>query len=134
MQKRGMINIDFANYLEADTDLFKSIYKDKTDMYHIIIGRWYYGVYLLAKSKLNCSNEEDVPHTTYTKDKLGIWERIAIKSGHPRASVILKEKGEGLYRDRNKYEYTGRRIDNVTLEEIRKNFMEVYNALQKIRL
>ncbi|WP_096737518.1 hypothetical protein [Brachyspira sp. G79] len=55
MKKRGEVNIAIANYLYNNFNFVSdhiAININNNDLRHIIISRWYYGVYLIAKNYL----------------------------------------------------------------------------------
>lgn len=59
MKKRGEVNIGMADYLYKNSnDIIKNINSNfnPEDINHIIIGRWYYGLFLITKNYLinNC--------------------------------------------------------------------------------
>ena len=59
MKRRGKVNIDTADYLYNNAnDIIREVNNNKSylsnnlnseDINHIIIGRWYYGLFLIAK-------------------------------------------------------------------------------------
>lgn len=62
MKRRGKVNIDTADYLYNNAnDIIREVNNNKSylsnnlnseDINHIIIGRWYYGLFLIAKDYL----------------------------------------------------------------------------------
>lgn len=162
MKNRGEVNISFADYLYHNRDILniKKIgmkYIEVDDINHLIIGRWYYGLFLIAKDYLvnvekyitNCNNT-NCPYCNignYCNGRCfkhkynqkvhahSIWHIIGkLKKFNGKYADIIK--GERLAKMREKYEYYN--IDNKSndcicsvsdLNNAKTIFKEIYNAL-----
>lgn len=135
MKKRGEVNIGMANYLYRNSnDIIKNINSNfkPEDINHIIIGRLYYGIYLIAKDYLinNCNyvsrcikrntcdfyknnicDLECLKHKTYTKKnnyKPSLWEELANninKFPMYENKITIQTCGEDFAELRESYEY-----------------------------
>lgn len=164
MESRSEVNIAFADYLYSNCDILNTKklkngkYITTEDINHIIIGRLYYGVFLLAKYRLindfdfikNCTGRNNckyiqnnkycnglcLKHKSNPKYKIeSIWNKIG-KNLNKHSDTI---KGEELARMRERYEYCNTLIPNPRedyscsakeLKRAKKLFEVIYNALR----
>ncbi|AEM20655.1 hypothetical protein Bint_0019 [Brachyspira intermedia PWS/A] len=134
MKRRGEVNIVVADYLDnkfiPDTvDINITSY----DLRHIIISRWYYGVYLIAKNylinNLICTDDKKNFHHKTNEDKhiFSIWHRIAnTNNGNFHSDLI---QGEKLAELREYYEYSGNLCNDTDFDNARRIFNEIYEIL-----
>lgn len=113
MKIRGKVNIDIADYLYNNSNgIIKDINNNKNylsnnlnceDINHIIIGRWYYGLFLIAKDYL----VNNINYITKCKNKNNcLWNRkndcrarcLVHKNPHKNINAPIKKSG-------NKYKY-----------------------------
>ncbi|MEI0510248.1 hypothetical protein [Brachyspira intermedia] len=137
MKRRGEVNIGMANYLYKNSNnIVKNINSNlnSEDINHIIIGRLYYGVYLIAKDYLinNCNyvskcikrntcdfyknnicDLECLKHKTYinvkkNKHKPSLWEELANNINQfpiNENKNTIQTYGENFAELRESYEY-----------------------------
>lgn len=151
MKERGEINIAIANYLENNFNDYTNLNRNDgnqvqnlDEIKHIIIGRWYYGLYLIAKDKLKLHSRDNVKHKVYKvyickngKKKLkeiiyGIWERINKKAKKNGITYDFEKNGIYLFQLRNKYEYRGTNVTDINFNMAKKIYEEMYNELQNL--
>lgn len=149
MRERGEINIAIANYLDNYFRGYACLIRNDNkqvkhldEIKHIIIGRWYYGLYLIAKDKLKVSAKADIKHKGYTckkgKKKIkktiyGIWELIDKKAKIKGInSYDFEKNGIDLFQLRNKYEYRGTNVTDTNFNLAKKIYEDMYNELQKL--
>lgn len=113
MEKRGKVNIDIAEYLCNNlNDIIKDINNNKNylsnnlnceDINHIIIGRWYYGVFLIAKSYL----VNNMSYITKCKNKNNCFWNInnsccarclVHKKPYKNINVVVGKNGNKYYK------------------------------------
>lgn len=140
MRERGEINISIANYLENNFNDYTNLNRNDNkqvqcldEIKHIIIGRWYYGLYLIAKDKLNI---QYISHKGYIDKKgnmkYGIWETIDQEAKKIGISYDFEKNGIDLFQLRNKYEYYGVNIVDNDFNTAKKIYKEMYNELRKL--
>lgn len=164
MEKRAEVNIKIANHLNDLTQeeictTYNNI-QNNADIRHIIIGRWYYGLFLLAKHKLindynfvkNCTEKNTCHH--YTKMN-GICNAKCLKHksywrtpkngtsymgklsiwGHiankyPPEKRKSIKRGEELASLREKFEYNGEECQDSHMKKATKYFEGVINGIK----
>ncbi|AEM23023.1 hypothetical protein Bint_2419 [Brachyspira intermedia PWS/A] len=140
MKDRGEINIAVANYFDNNFHDFSILNRrdgnnvqSKDELRHIIIGRWYYGLYLLAKEKLG---KQYISHTGYfdknNKRKLGIWETLDDNAKIKGLSYDFEKNGTLLFDMRNRYEYNGINVPDTMFQKAQTIYEDMYNELQNI--
>lgn len=141
MRERGEINIAIANYLESSFNDYNNLNRnDKKqvqnldEIKHIIIGRWYYGLYLIAKYKLNIQYISHKGYIDKTGNKIyGLWELIDKKAKIKGInSYDFEQNGIYLFQLRNKYEYYGTNVTDTNFNMAKKIYEDMYNELQKL--
>lgn len=136
MKKRGEVNIAIANYLYDNFNLISNdldIGLHSEDIRHIIISRWYYGLYLIAKDYLvNIKGIVDL--STYFKHKSNkeydiksIWSRLAGFFEEYYNDII---QGEELARLREYYEYSGILCQKIDFDNAKRIFDEIYEIFK----
>ncbi len=130
MKEKGIKNIEIADYLHENClDSFK-----ECELYSVIVNRWYYGFYLIAKSDLAKKYlESRYGHTHYRVGKerknkvLGIWELIA--RNYDEYSV--HGAGDGLFQIRNTFDYSESQSqeDFQRAAELRKELEDIFNKI-----
>lgn len=140
MRDRGEINIAVANYFDNNFNNFSSIIRrdgntlqSKDELKHIIIGRWYYGLYLLAKEKLGI---QYISHTGYFDKNnnrvLGIWETLDDNAKRKGVSYDFEKNGTLLFDMRNRYEYNGINVPDTMFKKAQTIYEDIYNELQNM--
>lgn len=137
MKDRGEINIAVANYFDNNFNNFSSITRkdgntlqSKDELKHIIIGRWYYGLYLLAKEKLGITNK--INHRSYNSS-IGIWERLYHYAKNKTTNLYnFKQYGETLFLLRNKYEYNKIKVTNKQFNIAKTIYEEMYEKINQL--
>ncbi|MEI0610071.1 hypothetical protein [Brachyspira pilosicoli] len=137
MKNRGEVNIAVANYFNNNFCNFSSIQRrdvniipSKDDLKHIIIGRWYYGLYLLAKEKLGLTCK--INHRSFGIEK-GIWERLYHYAKNKTTTPYnFKQYGERLFLLRNKYEYNKLKVTDNEFNIAKNIYEEMYEKINKL--
>ncbi|MEI0527441.1 hypothetical protein R4J00_02140 [Brachyspira intermedia] len=140
MKDRGEINIAVANYFDNNFNNFSILNRrdgnnvqSKDELRHIIIGRWYYGLYLLAKEKLG---KQYISHTGYFDKNnnriLGIWENLDDNAKIKGVSYDFEKNGTLLLNMRNKYKYNGVNVPDTMFKKAKTIYEDMYNELQNI--
>ncbi|ADG71474.1 hypothetical protein [Brachyspira murdochii] len=135
MKKRGEVNIAIADYLYDNFNFVSNhitINIENSDLRHIIISRWYYGLYLIAKDYLvNIKGIVDL--SKYFKHKSNkehdiksIWSRLADFFEEYHSDIL---QGEELARLREYYEYSGNLCSDIDFNNARRIFNEIYEIL-----
>lgn len=161
MKNRGKVNIDTAYYLYNNSaSIISTINSNNNycnnklqneDINHIIIGRWYYGLFLIAKDYLinnlnyiaNCREKNKckfydmqnntsciaqcLKHKGYTSKKYNIhiesiWNILANMSSI-KNKKLFGSNGKELAKLREKYEYFGV-VCNFNTLKIAKSYFE----------
>ncbi|WP_295156789.1 hypothetical protein [uncultured Brachyspira sp.] len=145
MKNRGRVNIDTADYLYDNTQIFINCINkcNNDDVNHIIIGRWYYGVFLLAKDYLisngysqhcnknfrgkpckikNCNLE----CLTHKGKNNSIWLTLV---NYANKNKSLATNGKQLAQLRENYEYSGRICDKNALNKAKNYFNKILKDL-----
>lgn len=136
MRERGEINIAIANYLENKFNDYTNLNKNDgnkvqclDEIKHIIIGRWYYGLYLIAKAKLIVPASDFIKH----KGNNCIWRRINKNPKNNNNYIYnFSKNGERFATLREKYEYTNIKVTNKDFNAAKKIYKDMYNGLQKL--
>lgn len=136
MKRRGEVNIAVANYLYYN---FNSISNDadmvlnSEDIRHIIISRWYYGLYLIAKDYL-VNIKGIVVKSNYFKHKsnnshniISIWCNLANYFQEYYDDII---QGEELAKLRERYEYSGNLCRKEEFDNAERIFNEIYEIFR----
>ena len=143
MRERGEINIAIANYFERTFNDYDNLNRndDKQvqnldEIKHIIIGRWYYGLYLIAKEKLGLSYINHMGYINkYNKKKeYGIWECLYQEAKKFGASYDFEKNGLDLFNLRNKYEYHNIKVTNKNFEKAKNIYNTMYFEFQNIHI
>lgn len=141
MRERGEINIAIANYLESSFNDYNNLNRNDNkqvqnldEIKHIIIGRWYYGLYLIAKEKLGLPYINHMGHINkYNKEKeYGIWECLYQEAKKFGASYDFEKNGLDLFNLRNKYEYYNIKVTNKNFKQAKNIYDKMYIELQNI--
>lgn len=141
MRERGEINIAIANYLENSFNDYNNLNRNDNkqvqcldEIKHIIIGRWYYGLYLIAKYKLKKRYVSHIGYFSKKKKKIihGIWECIDKKAKNNGITYNFEQNGIYLFQLRNKYEYYGTNVTDTNFNMAKKIYEGMYNELQKL--
>lgn len=141
MKERGEINIAIANHLDSYFRGYTCLIRNDNkqvkhldEIKHIIIGRWYYGLYLIAKDKLKKQYVSHIGHFSNKKKKIiyGIWERIDKKAKIKGINYDFEKNGADLFKLRNKYEYYGINVIDNDFNTAKKIYEDMYNELQKL--
>ncbi|MEI0493743.1 hypothetical protein R4J17_15000 [Brachyspira intermedia] len=140
MKKRGEINIGIANYLYSNS---KNILTNSNNnnlnsdnIKHIIIGRWYYGLYLIAKNYLIENNvcTDDISNFHHKTNEnahiYSIWHRIGMKLKSYNDII----QGEELARLREYYEYSGILCQQIDFDNAERIFNEIYEIFRDFDL
>lgn len=161
MKKRGKVNIDTGYYLYNNSRyIINDINSNNNylgnklqneDINHIIIGRWYYGLFLIAKDYLinnlnyiiNCSEKNKckfynmqnnttciaqcLKHKGYTNKRNNvyiesIWSILANNTSSINNKKLFGSNGKELAKLREKYEYFGSFCDFNTLKRAKSYF------------
>lgn len=166
MKTRANINIEMANHLNnlSDDDISvignSNVIKNHDDIGHIIIGRWYYGLFLLAKDKLinthsfikNCSKQDTCHYaiklsgsacnadcfkhkTRYKIDRDGKYypagKSIWLHISQQYSTKTRKLKAiERLVKMREEFEYNGCICTDSDIRKAKKLFEGVINVLK----
>ncbi|MBW5381893.1 hypothetical protein [Brachyspira pilosicoli] len=138
MRRRGNINIIIANYLDNNFEFMSDITDiniNNKELRHIIISRWYYGVYLIAKDYLInnfiCTDDKSNFHHKTNEDAhiYSIWHRIGnVQNGIFHSDLI---QGEQLAKLREDYEYTGNLCNDTDFNNAKRIFNEIYEILNR---
>lgn len=141
MRERGEINIAIANYLESSFNDYNNLnrndnkqVKNLDEIKHIIIGRWYYGLYLIAKEELGLPYINHMGHINkYNKEKeYGIWECLYQKAKKLGVAYDFEKNGLDLFNLRNKYEYYNIKVTNKNFKQAKNIYDKMYIELQNI--
>ncbi|WP_157150155.1 hypothetical protein [Brachyspira sp. SAP_772] len=145
MKNRGKINIDTADYLYNNRQTFIN-YINKSnydDINHIIIGRWYYGVFLLAKDYLiskgysqHCNKDFrgqlctikncNLQCLAHKGNRYSIW---AVLVTYAKKNKALATRGTQLAQLRENYEYSGKLCNQNVLNLAYNYFTKILNDL-----
>lgn len=136
MKERGEINIAIANHLDSYFRGYTCLIRNDNkqvkhldEIKHIIIGRWYYGLYLMAKDKLTLPASDFIKH----KGDNCIWRRINKNPKNNKNCIYnFSKNGERLATLREKYEYTNYEVNDKDFNEAKKIYKDMYNGLQKL--
>lgn len=142
MERRANINIQVANHLSTlyNADLGKcqnnisnclkncNEIKNHDDIGHIIIGRWYYGVYLLAKDKLVQNSLQKESDVIRHKGKNSIWNLLL--SHYDGKFTKILQRGVQLAKKREHFEYNSYKCSVDDLLEFRELFNKIYEVLK----
>lgn len=137
---KGLTNIAIAFYLEKDLKREIENYKNiktcnglcvvSSDINHIIIGRFYYGIYLIAKSKLGYKNDGYAKHKSNKQKKIdSVWCELANHyDDNFRCKIITY--GENLAKKRERFEYKSYKCCHEELQLAKEYFNYIYRILK----
>ncbi len=141
IRARGRVNIEVAKHLWRQREV-GLIGGEACEINHIIIGRLYYGLYLLAKAKLTETLGVDeidgvmYKHKPYLNRKTGfqvwnnvIWNELA-KVYNDSFRKVFIYNGLGLAEQREKFEYSGHNCSDKHLKKAYKYFISIYRILR----
>lgn len=130
MKDRAEVNIKIANYLNENLQLPNI---KKQDIRHIIIGRWYYGLFLIAKNYL-IDNKKCIDSPNYFHHKsneensiYSIWHRVG---NEVKDSYNDIKQGEILATLRERYEYSGDLCSEDDFNNAERIFNEIYEVFK----
>ena len=147
---RSKINMDTADYLYNNRQTFINCINssDNDDINHIIIGRWYYGVFLLAKDYLinkgyhnNCNKQYrnnsctkqdcNLECLTHKGRNNSIWNTLGkyLKCN----KKMLISQGIQLAQLREKYEYSTELCGINELKNAKRYFENIKSIIEKLR-
>ncbi|KLI13517.1 hypothetical protein [Brachyspira hyodysenteriae] len=149
MKNRGKVNIDTADYLYNNRQTFINCINkfNNDDINHIIIGRWYYGVFLLAKDYLiskgysqHCNKDfRGQPCTiknctlqclAHKGNRYSIWSVLVT---YAKKNKALATNGTQLAQLREKYEYSAELCGINELKNAKRYFENIKSIIEKLR-
>lgn len=147
MKNRGKVNIDTADYLYNNAQTFINCINSSNndDINHIIIGRWYYGVFLLAKDYLmsngynkhcnksfrgkHCERKDcNLECLTHKGNAYSIWSVLV---SYANKNKSLASNGRQLAQLRENFEYSGNICNNNALNKAKNYFNKILKEIKK---